>query len=251
MTKTTTHAQACKKSLQSLFLLLQAIEESPGDATSIAHRRHLVAYDGGHGTEPIEHSTDAGYLREPHPLAYPTEEGERVGDFSLYDHYTATGLPVAGWAGVRVEENGTLSYVAPDGSSMTVVEPLTLGMTRDDDDVLAADWYSRDYAEHLDKSMPAADRERVGAVLEAAGKKDRGCADGVATCATTGANRARSWRVLPGDKLAGTRELAWPDIALAAMVRTGGLRIDPALLLGRFGILPDGTRPAIAPTSHC
>ena len=39
-------------------------------------------------------------------------------------------------------------------------------------------------------------------------------------------------------------------VALAALVRVAGLRIDPNLLYQRFGILANGTRPAIVPSGH-
>jgi hypothetical protein len=41
--------------------------------------------------------------------------------------------------------------------------------------------------------------------------------------------------------------LRWPASALGHMVRAHGLRIDPRLLLERFGVRPDGSRPGYLP----
>lgn len=100
---------------------------------------------------------------------------------------------------------------------------------------------------HCRDDWPREDRERVAAVLESAG--DLWPARGESGCQMCGEILDESERELPGDPLANTMPLRWP-IALGHYVREHGLVIDPRLLLERFGVRPDGTRPAILPTGH-
>lgn len=257
MTKIETHAQACKRAMQNLFHLLDAVERHPERAAEIAERRHLVAVAAGprgHGADPITHSTQCHVLCSPHP--YAGQPG-MIGGFSLYDHFVTHGETVAGWAGFRVEEDGYVAFVTPEGEEdpctegpgcQTRVEPLEAeehrGILR-----LGADWFERDFSPHCHSAMPSDDRERVAQVLETAGAEGD-MIRGEAMCVTRGVIVGHTERRLHGDRLAGTMDLVWEPDALAALVRERGLRIDPVLLRTRFGIRPNGKSPAIQPSSH-
>lgn len=233
----TTYANLCERAARSLFRIAEAVAEYPGEG--IEELRHLVMCNDAGTPVPIDRSTPMRLLQNPHPLAGKNMLGGLVGDWTT-----------EGWAhGTRTTQwesntNGVLEWWTRQ------VKPLALGMTtRENVDALAPDWYLVDYAEHLDHSMPEAVRERIASVLETAGSDDDSWPKGAAGCRTTGKVRLHSRSIIPCDKMANTRDLVWPPIALAALVREVGLRIDPAILR-RFGVTPDGKRSATVESGH-
>lgn len=124
-----THHQTTKAAMRSLFRMLEAIEADPSRAAELSKHRHMVAYRiTNHGDpEPIDHRALCSLLVEPHPLA-SGDPNDRVGDFDLYDHFTATGKPVAGYAGSRVRKDGSVEFIEPNG---TVSQPYSRGPSLD------------------------------------------------------------------------------------------------------------------------
>lgn len=110
--------------------------------------------------------------------------------------------------------------------------------------VLAHDLVRWPFKRHCDASMPNFDRIRVAEILENTGELHT--ARGVFDCPICGHEVTEDERSLPGDVVANTKPLWWP-VALGHLVRAHGLRIDPRLLLERFGVRPDGTRPGLLP----
>lgn len=246
-----THTAAVMRGFSNLFRMLEAVERDPHRAGEIAAMRHLIGIDMGPCVNAIVGTTACSDLKEPHPLA---GQAGFVGGLTLYDHFVTTGQTVAGWIGFRVEEDGYMAFVDPTGEEEPYedqgprVEPLE---AEDDFDALrlGADWFRRDFTPHCDPSMSQDDRERVAKVLETAGQagdQPKGCA----FCATLGKETWHSERVIPADPVANTKPLSWEPVALAAIVRERGLRIDPVLLRERFGVRPNGKGPAIVPSSH-
>lgn len=231
----TTYANLCERSARSLFRIAEAAEEYPGEG--IEALRHLVVVSDSGVPVPIDRSTPTALLKSPHPMA-----GQAPG--TLVGAWTTEGWEFS-TASTRWESPhpGVLEWTTAQ------VEPLGLSMTRGDYMALGMEWYCEDYSRHCDVAMPVADRERVAVVLETAGAEGDSW-KGEAGCRTTDKIHQHSERIKARDRLANLPEIRWPPIALAALVREAGLRIDPTLLYRRFGIRADGTRPAIVPSSH-